>query len=231
MTTRALPPWDTWSVWQTGGGVSEQRIERLFGTRDFRKWSPELRVMSGKAGQQFSAYIIGRHGNEETARKNFPSFYPRIDAQKAMLLKADDGTWFPVLTWGPDGWLPLSQDQSLALVRQLNPPEMSAPSNIPLEGGTKGGKGSGGKAPAPPAPPKEPTASQVNQALEQVGARPAGGFADENSVALKVEQAQSHPAVAMGTKAVKFVGSVAAGFAAKELLGWAWENLRPKPPV
>jgi hypothetical protein len=223
MTTKALPPWDTWSVWQTGGGLAEGKIERLFGTRNFSKWSPALRVMSTKASRQFSAYIIGRHGDEATARKNFPSFYPRIEAAKAMLLRAEDGSWFPVLTWGPDGWLPLSQDQSLALVRQLGPPDMGiTPALDSSDTGTQG------KAPAPP---KEPTASQVNATLEQVGARPAGGFADENSVALKVEAAQSHPAVAAGSKAAKFIGSVAAGFAAKELLGWAWENLRPKPPV
>ena len=88
MTTKATPPWDTWTVFQAGGGLAEERIERVFGTRNASKWSPALRVMSDKAAQQFNAYIIGRHGNEETARRNFPAFYPRISTQKAMLLRA-----------------------------------------------------------------------------------------------------------------------------------------------
>lgn len=185
-TGAGLPTSDTWSIWQSGGGLPMERIEAVFGLRDHSKWSRGVKLNHGKAARAYKTFMVGRYGDESAVRKAFPNYFPRIKAQRAVLLKADDGTWFPVATIGPNGFLFITEDEALVAVGRLAPedPEVKAPEN-----------------------PKE-----AEVVLQEEGLRPPGGFEGETITTAAAAGEGPLPAAKEATNTVaSTVGKLAAG--------------------
>jgi hypothetical protein len=155
-----IPASDTWRIWQRGGGLPEGRIESVFGRRDLLKMGgavgKQLQLRHAELGRALDAHMVARYGDDATVRKAFPAYYPRIKTERALLLRAEDGTWFPLATVGPKGYLFLTEEEAQAAVRAVAP--------APGEPGAE----------RPPQTPQEAEAP-----LLEAGLLPPGGFAGQ----------------------------------------------------
>ncbi len=224
-----------WRIWDSGGGLPEDRALDAFGGgipinekgKDGKYY--KLNREHNNFARAFDAFVRGSWGSDKTARDGFPSYYPRMVAKRALLLQAQDRTWFPIATVGPEGWLALTEEDAIRAVRIVAPDGGAGPKGqTALDQALKEG---GVAAPGtdlgttPPTTSTPPTPKEVELALTQDGMRPGGGFADE-SMGTKNEAGEG-PLVkikdtgsALGKQAVGAAGAIGIGVLLRLAAQW-----------
>ena len=120
---------DTWSVFSRGKGLGEEKIESLYGNK-LSSTSNAPRAQEGIAAvKALRTYLAANvyEGSDRALQAAFPPLYkPAMLRQRAVLLKAPLGGYYPVAHVGPDGFVLLTEQQARDSVRgrssQVSPP-------------------------------------------------------------------------------------------------------------